>query len=59
MNIKDINKDINKDMNKDIEQDKHLILSYIKDEKIKNRIYKKYDKYNSFASFILFRYLLS
>ena len=51
MNIKDINKDIDKD--------KHLILSYIKDEKIKNRIYKKYDKYDSFASFILFRYLLS
>ena len=36
MNIKDINKNINKD----IDKDKHLILSYIKDEKIKNRIYK-------------------
>ena len=47
MNIKDINIDIDKD--------KHLILSYIKDEKIENRIYK----YDSFTSFILFRYLLS
>ena len=55
MNIKDINKDINKD----IDKDKHLILSYIKDEKTIYNINKKLNEHSTFMNaFVISGYIL-